>query len=65
MLTNGVLMKLEVPKAGAVAFVACDPVAEALEDGQPLTLCAQEVGSAEVGGETVPAFDVGLPYQAP
>jgi hypothetical protein len=65
VLTNGVLVKLEVPKAGAVAFVACDPAAEALQDGQPLSLCAQEAGSAEVGGKTVPAFDAGLRYKAP
>jgi len=65
VLTNGVLVKLEVPKAGALAFVACDPAAEALQDGQPLCLCAQEAGSAEVGGETVPAFDAGLRYKAP
>ena len=65
VLTNGVLVKLEAPKAGSLAFVACDPTAEALQDGQPLSLCAQEVGSAVVGGETLPAFDAGLRYKAP
>jgi hypothetical protein len=65
VLTNGVVVTLDVPKAGAVAFVACDPAAEALQDGQPLSLCAQEAGTAEVGGETVPAFDAGLRYKAP
>ena len=35
MLTNGVLVKLEDPKDDAVAFVACDPAAEALQDGRP------------------------------
>ena len=65
VLTNGVLVKLEVPKAGAIAFVACDPAAEELQDGQPLSLCAQDAGSAEIGGETVPAFDAGLRYRAP
>jgi hypothetical protein len=65
VLTNGVLVKLEVPKAGVLAFVACDPTAEALQDGQPLSLCAQEAGSAEVRGEAVPAFDAGLRYKAP
>jgi hypothetical protein len=65
VLTNGVLVKLEVPKAGAVAFVACDPAAEGLQDGQSVSLCAQETGSAEIGGKTVPAFDAGLRYKAP
>ena len=65
VLTNGVLVNLEVPKTGAVAFVACDPAAEALQDGQPLSLCAQEAGTAEVGGRMVSAFDAGLRYKAP
>ena len=64
VLTNGVVVKLEVPQAGVAAFVACDPAAEALQDGQPLSLCAQDAGSAEIGGETVPAFDAGLRYKA-
>jgi hypothetical protein len=65
VLTNGVLVELEVPKAGAVVFVACDPAAEALQDGQPLSLCARGAGSAEIGGKTVPAFDAGLRYKTP
>ena len=65
VLTNGVLVNLEVPKTGAVAFVACDPATEALQDGQPLSLCAQEAGTAEVEGKMVPAFDAGLRYKAP
>ena len=65
VLTNGVLVKLEVPKADTVAFVACDPAAEALQDGQPFSLCAQNAGSAEVGGEKVAAFDAGIRYKAP
>ena len=65
VLTNGVLVKLEVPNTGTVAFVACDPAVEGLHDGQPLTLCAREAGRAEVGGKTVPAFDAGLRYKAP
>ncbi len=65
VLTNGVLVKLDAPKVDALAFVACDPAAEALQEGQPLSLCAREAGSAELAGETVPAFDAGLRYKAP
>ena len=64
VLTNGVLVKLEGPNAGTLAFMACDPAAEGLYEGQHLTLCAQEAGSAEVEGKTVPAYDAGLRYKA-
>jgi hypothetical protein len=64
VLTNGVLVKLETP-GDAVAFVACDPTAEELYEGQPLALCAQKAGSAEIGGKTVLAYDAGLRYKTP
>ena len=65
VLTNGVLVDLEVPKTGLATFVACDPAAEGFEDGQAFALWAQRAGNIQIEGKRVAAYDAGLRYKGP